>query len=644
MSLLTSACLLITACTWSLKRPAWLTGSERREERKAGVRATEDADIVKSLLAKMGLRWRRAKTSAEALRPCARVCMNARMAGASRSWRSWKVSDPGSLSAPTNPPRNESMTDVVSKPLRAISSESTRYLLGMLARRGDLERRDLSGTRSISSWERRRAAVGIAEWARGTPFAKRGFPGLINFPEGRAPGKSGTDAGAASGWLALTSSWMRRTAVATMLDSRKLGGEVEGRATAPKASSAAVRPVAWDWGTSPPSTNADGAYSPSCASEAAKDQSCWSAGGTSEPCSDTPSHSDPWEESLSDSGAWSSGGRMGPGRSREDPSWGGACWRADPAREGPGVEGVAPPGLWDPMGGTRGAPEAGGWGADPGQKGILAGRAWARPRVASCCMEDSGCHQEGKGCCPWVGHGNPPMNGWGNHWLPQGVADPCGVSEGPHWEPGTVTLTAARGWVVTVAVAAEEFWAVTARGGTTVGALRTCSEAVVTSLALPFGEAGRVAVSLTLRRPPDPVAGDVIGGVLEPPNPSMGELCGGCSTRPLPRVANVSSASVGGEADRVAVALGLREPPDPALWVVSGGLPEPPNPAMWVVCWGGCGSSNPSPKGGAKGVRRPGEQWLSCVLGVFLLLAFTPQGHKCPDCLSPCDGMHVRTD
>ena len=56
----------------------------------------------------------------------------------------------------------------------------------------------------------------------------------------RAPGKSGTDSGAASGLWALALSWMRHMAVATMLGSCKLGGEVEGCATAPKASSAAV--------------------------------------------------------------------------------------------------------------------------------------------------------------------------------------------------------------------------------------------------------------------------------------------------------------------------------------------------------------------------------------------------------------------
>ena len=33
-----------------------------------------------------------------------------------------------------------------------------------------------------------------------------------------------------------------------------------------------------------------------------------------------------------------------------------------------------------------------------------------------------------------------------------------------------------------------------------------------------------------------------------------------------------------------------------------------------------------------------------CMLGVFLLLAFTRLGHECQDLLSPCDGMHVCTD
>ena len=32
-----------------------------------------------------------------------------------------------------------------------------------------------------------------------------------------------------------------------------------------------------------------------------------------------------------------------------------------------------------------------------------------------------------------------------------------------------------------------------------------------------------------------------------------------------------------------------------------------------------------------------------CMLGVFLLLAFTRPGHECQDLLSPCDGMHVFT-
>ena len=33
-----------------------------------------------------------------------------------------------------------------------------------------------------------------------------------------------------------------------------------------------------------------------------------------------------------------------------------------------------------------------------------------------------------------------------------------------------------------------------------------------------------------------------------------------------------------------------------------------------------------------------------CMLGVFLLPAFTHLGHECQDLLSPCDGMHVSTD
>ena len=33
-----------------------------------------------------------------------------------------------------------------------------------------------------------------------------------------------------------------------------------------------------------------------------------------------------------------------------------------------------------------------------------------------------------------------------------------------------------------------------------------------------------------------------------------------------------------------------------------------------------------------------------CMLGVYLLLAFTCVGHECQDALSPCDGMHVSTD
>ena len=33
-----------------------------------------------------------------------------------------------------------------------------------------------------------------------------------------------------------------------------------------------------------------------------------------------------------------------------------------------------------------------------------------------------------------------------------------------------------------------------------------------------------------------------------------------------------------------------------------------------------------------------------CILGVFLLPAFTRLGHECQDLSSPCDGMHVCTD
>ena len=33
-----------------------------------------------------------------------------------------------------------------------------------------------------------------------------------------------------------------------------------------------------------------------------------------------------------------------------------------------------------------------------------------------------------------------------------------------------------------------------------------------------------------------------------------------------------------------------------------------------------------------------------CILGVFLLPAFTRLGHECQDLLSPCEGMHVCTD
>ena len=145
------------------QRASWLTGSVRRGVRKAVVRATDGADMVESLLAWIRFRCSLAKMSAAALRPCSSVWIQARTAGASRCWRSWKESESGYLSTPTHPPRNESMTEVVSIPILAISSESTRYPSGMLARHGDLESRDLSGIRSVSSRERRGVALGIAE-------------------------------------------------------------------------------------------------------------------------------------------------------------------------------------------------------------------------------------------------------------------------------------------------------------------------------------------------------------------------------------------------------------------------------------------------------------------------------------------------
>ena len=51
-----------------------------------GVRTTEEADMVETLLAKIGFRCSLAKMSAEALRSCARVCIKVRIARASRSW------------------------------------------------------------------------------------------------------------------------------------------------------------------------------------------------------------------------------------------------------------------------------------------------------------------------------------------------------------------------------------------------------------------------------------------------------------------------------------------------------------------------------------------------------------------------------
>ena len=80
------------------------------------------------------------------------------------------------------------------------------------------------------------------------------------------------------------------------------------------------------------------------------------------------------------------------------------------------------------------------------------------------------------------------------------MPDPCGVYEGPDWVPWAVTVEATRGWAVTM------------RGGTTVGALDDGREAAVVSLASLSGEAGRVAVALAVRRPPDPAMGDVSGG------------------------------------------------------------------------------------------------------------------------------------
>ena len=172
-----------------------------------------------------------------------------------------------------------------------------------------------------------------------------------------------------------------------------------------------------------------------------------------------------------------------------EPGCSGACCRGGPLREGPGCEGAAPPGCWDPVGN----PEEGGWEGDPGQKGILVCSAWGRPKVASCCREDSGCNQGCRGCCPWVGHGNPPTNCGGNQGPPQGVLDPCGVYEGPHWVAGAVTVEAAEGWAVTVTVAAERGWVVTVRGGTTVAAGHKVAATPPASL---NGEAGRVAVAL----------------------------------------------------------------------------------------------------------------------------------------------------
>ena len=55
-------------------------------------------------------------------------------------------------------------------------------------------------------------------------------------------------------------------------------------------------------------------------------------------------------------------------------------------------------------------------------------------------------------------------------------------------------------------------WAVTMRVGTTMGALDAGREVAVVSLASLSSVAGRVAVTLAVRRSPDPAMGDVSGG------------------------------------------------------------------------------------------------------------------------------------
>ena len=230
-------------------------------------------------------------------------------------------------------------------------------------------------------------------------------------------------------------------------------GEVEGCVTVPKASSAVVRQEA-----SPHPPVDQRRWGNFCQAAPVRQRRTRAAGqlvGSSKPSLEALSHSEPWEESLSDSGAWSCGGGVGFCCARDDPGCRGTCCSEDPPREGPVADGAAPPGCWDPVRGTRGDPEEGGWGADPGQKGILARNAWARPRVASCCREDSGGNYWGRGCCLWLGHGNPPINCGGNQGPPQGVLNPCGVYEGPHWVTGAVTEEAAIGWAVTVTVAAK---------------------------------------------------------------------------------------------------------------------------------------------------------------------------------------------
>ena len=116
------------------------------------------------------------------------------------------------------------MTDVVSKPLLAISSESTRYLSGMLARRGRFgEARPCRNQEHIVLGEVQ-GGTGDRQVGKRDSLCEERLPR----PEGGAPGKSGTDAGAASGWLALASFWTWRTA-AGLTQTRGVGGGGGGR-------------------------------------------------------------------------------------------------------------------------------------------------------------------------------------------------------------------------------------------------------------------------------------------------------------------------------------------------------------------------------------------------------------------------------